>query len=305
MNIRQLEAFRTTMMVGTVNGAADLLGLSQPSVSRLITELEKELGVTLFNRAAGRLVPTPEGRMIHEQVENTFRAYQRIGELAADVRKLRVGSISIACMPALGISFLPAVIARFCEAHPDVDISLDVQSSTKVEDWIATERIDLGLAEVPYDREDLSVDEFCNVPYYAVMKKGDQLGEKSMLSPADFEGRTFISTTAHYQARPHVDRLFESRGIHRVMRIDTSFSHSTCELAALGMGVGFIDPFSVHGYLDRVEVRLVDPCITFRVGLLYPRSRPLSKVGRTFVSFMKECRDRWFAEVAAACKRHV
>jgi len=301
MNIRQLEAFQTTMKVGTMIGAADLLGLSQPSVSRLINELERALGVTLFDRANGRLVPTPEARMIHEQVEQTMRSYERIAELAADVRKLRVGSISIACMPALGITFMPAVIARFREAHPQVDISLDVQMSTKIEDWIAAQQIDFGLAEVPAEHTELTVDEFCNVPYYAVMKKGHELSKKAVLSPSDFDGRTFISMTGHYQPRSHVDRFFESHDVSRITRIDTSLSHSTCEMAALDLGIGFVDPFAVHAYLDRVDARPVDPCIRFRVGLLYPKHRPLSKVGRTFVSFMKECRDQWIAEVAARC----
>jgi DNA-binding transcriptional LysR family regulator len=302
MNIRQLEAFQTTMKVGTMIGAADLLGMSQPSVSRLINELERALGVTLFNRANGRLVPTPEARMINEQVEQTIRSYERIAELAADVRKLRVGSISIACMPALGITFMPAVIARFRETHPEVDISLDVQMSSKIEDWIAAQQIDFGLAELPAVPDDLTVDEFCNVPYYAVMKKAHELSSKSVLSPKDFDDRTFISMTGHYRPRGHVDRFFESHDVSRITRIDTSLAHATCEMAALDLGIGFVDPFSVHAYLDRVDARPVDPCIRFRVGLMYPKHRPLSKVGRTFVSFMKEFRDEWIDEVATRCR---
>lgn len=302
MNIRQLEAFQATMKVGTMIGAAELLGLSQPSVSRLISDFERALGVTLFDRANGRLVPTPEARMIREQVEATIRSHERIAELAADVRKLRVGSIAIACMPALGITFMPTVIARFREAHPEVDVSLDVQMSSKIEDWIAAQQIDFGLAELPAVADDLTVDEFCNVPYYAVMKKQHELSAKAVLAPQDFDGRTFISMTGHYQPRGHVDRFFDSHDVSRITRIDTSLSHATCEMAALDLGIGFVDPFSVHGYLDRVDARPVDPCIRFRVGLMYPTHRPLSKLGRTFVAFVKEFRDEWLADVAARCR---
>ena len=60
MNIRQLEAFRAIMVARSTIGAAELLNLSQPAVSRLLSQLEASLKLTLFDRSSGRLVPTPE-----------------------------------------------------------------------------------------------------------------------------------------------------------------------------------------------------------------------------------------------------
>lgn len=299
MNLRQLEAFRATMLAGTMNGAADQLGLSQPSVSRLITQLEHSLDVTLFDRANGRLTPTPEGRMIHDQVEHAINALSKIRELAADVKHARVGNLSIACMPALGVGFLPAVIEAFCAEHPHVNISLDIQASVKVEDWIAAQQIDFGLAELPYHRDDVGIDEFCNLPYYAVMPREHPLARKAALTPGDFEGLPFVSMTSQCQCRHLTDQYFSAHGVSRVMRVDTSYLPAVCELVALGLGVGFADPFNAHTYLDRLAVRRIVPGIDFKVGLLYPSHRPMSKVGRRFISFMKQHRDRWLADVAA------
>lgn len=302
MNIRQLEAFRATVRVGTVNGAAELLGLSQPSVSRLIAELERSLALTLFDRINGRLVPTPEGQIIHEQVEHTFSAYDRIRELAADMRHTRIGNLSIACMPALGIGFLPAVIKAFCNAHPAVHVSLDIQASVKIEDWIAAQRIDFGLAELPFQREDIAVDEFCRVPYYAVMTPAHPLAAKSTLAPEDFSEQPFISMTPACQARHQVDQYFAERAIRRDCRLETSYLPAVCEMAAHGLGLGLADPFSVHDHLPRIAARALQAPIDFRVGLLYPKHRPMSRLGRSFIAFMKRCRDRRLKDVAAlAC----
>ncbi|WP_087687521.1 LysR substrate-binding domain-containing protein [Pandoraea sp. PE-S2R-1] len=301
MNIRQLEAFRATVMAGTVNGAAEMLGTSQSTVSRLIGHLERSLALPLFDRANGRLAVTPEGQLIFEQAEHAYRSYERIRELAGDVRQNRVGHIAIACMPALGLSFLPGVIKAFCEKYPGVTISLEIQSSTRVEDWIAAQRTDFGLAELPFSRADVAVDEFCRVPYYAILPPGHALAAKRELQPRDVDGLPFISMTSVCQVRHHVDQFFDAHGVRRVTSLETSYLQAVSEFVHLGMGVALADPFTVHANLDRVVARPMRPSLDFGVGLLYPRHRPLPKVCRTFIAFMREYRDRCFAEVAARC----
>jgi len=302
MNIRQLEAFRATCLAGTVNGAADSLGLSQPTISRLIAQLEKSLAVPLFDRSNGRLTPTPEGMLIYEQVEHTYRSYEKIRELAGDVKSQRVGQISISCMPALGISFMPTVIRAFCDKYPGVNISLEIQASTRVEDWIAAQQTDFGLAELPYSRTDVVVDEFCRTPYLAVMPKGHALASKPYLAPHDFDGLPFISMTGVCQVRHHVDQFFDAHGVRRVTQLETSYLPVICELVEQGLGVGLVDPFCAYAYQDRLVTRPVAPSLDFGVGLLYPRHRPLSKVCRTFITFMKTFRDQCFSDLAARCQ---
>lgn len=85
MFIRQLEAFRATMLAGTISGAAVLLGVSQPAVSRLIARLEKELKLTLFDRTKGRLGPTVEAQILYDQIERTFVSVEKIRAVAADI----------------------------------------------------------------------------------------------------------------------------------------------------------------------------------------------------------------------------
>jgi len=296
-NIRQLEAFRATVVSGSVSAAAEALESSQPTISRLVTSLEASLGVVLFNRANGRMTPTPEGEMIFEQVEHTFLALTRIPELADDLKNTRIGNLTISCMPALGISFMPSVISAFCKIYPEVSISLEVQSSVKVEDWIAAEHIDFGLAELPYRRRDLSVDEFCNEPYLGVFPKGHVLKEKKVLAPINFQGENFISMTPNCQARKHIDQLFDNHGVARKLKLETSYLPTVCSMVEEGLGVSLADPFSINAYSGKIEYRKMTPGLNFRVGIFFPKHRPLSKMGRAFVGFMKSHRDQWISKV--------
>jgi len=72
MNQRQLEAFRATMRSGSITAAAKLMHISQPSVSRLISDLERSVGFALFVRAGRGLVTTVEARRFYQGVEGMF-----------------------------------------------------------------------------------------------------------------------------------------------------------------------------------------------------------------------------------------
>jgi len=104
---RQIEAFRAIIESGSVTAAADLLFLTQPSVSRLLADLEAELGFALFARIGRSLTPTPEADALYEEVRRSFVGLQEISRVADDIRQYRSGSLKIAAMPALGLQFLP------------------------------------------------------------------------------------------------------------------------------------------------------------------------------------------------------
>ena len=86
MNIRQVEAFRTVMMRGSMTVAAQEMRTSQPSISRLIAELEASIGLTLFERRAGRIRPTPEGLSFYREVERSFLGLENLAHAARDIR---------------------------------------------------------------------------------------------------------------------------------------------------------------------------------------------------------------------------
>lgn len=300
MNIKQLKAFRATVLAGTVSGAADLLDLSQPSISRLIGQLEDHLGVILFDRISGRLVLTPEGQLIYEHVEKTFNALDKISEYAFDIKHSRVGKLSIACMPALGLEFMPSVIEGFCKANPGVSITLDVQLSPKIEDWITTQHVDIGLAQIPLEREGLIVDEFCKAPYVAALPKGHPLATHKRLVPEHFNNEKFVSLTSVNSVRHLIDQLFANYNVKRTMLLETSYLPTVCSLVGSGLGVSLVDPLSAYYHLENIDIRTMEPAPMFNVGLMYASHRPLAKVGRQFIGYLKQCRDHAIQAVAQA-----
>jgi len=292
MFVRQLEAFRATMLAGTVSGAAALLGVSQPAVSRLIGRLEKEIRITLFDRSKGRLAPTAEAQILYDQVERTFVSVDKIREIAADIGTARAGHLHIAALPAVGLGFLPAAIHEFSVEHPNVSITAEVNISARVEESVAAQHVDFGIGEFPFRRTGLETDVFCRAPEYLIVPANHSLSGKTYARPADIEGLPFIALMRDQVGRHVTDRVFERAGVSRRIVAETQVNAVICDLVRHGIGVGLVDPFTAADYAGRGIVAMpFRPKIEFRVGILYPTHRPLSRVARVFLAVLRRRRN--------------
>ena len=292
MFVRQLEAFRATMVAGTVSGAAVLLGVSQPAVSRLIGRLEKELNLTLFDRSSGRLAPTPEAQILYDQVERTFVSVEKIREVASAIGKAQAGHLHVAAMPAIGLGFLPAVIAEFHQAHPEVTVTAEINISVRVEESVAAQHVDLGIGAYPFRRTGLETEVFCHAQEYLAVPVGHPLATRAHVKPSDLQDMPFISLTRDQIDRHNLDRVFEQSGVTRRIIAETQVNAVICDLVARGMGVGLVDPFTAVDFADRGIVAVpFRPRLDFRVGVLYPTHRPLSRVARAFLAVLRKRRN--------------
>ena len=308
MNIRQLEAFRAIMVARSTIGAAELLNMSQPAVSRLLSQLEASLKLTLFDRSSGRLVPTSEALLLYTEVERTFISVDKIREMARDIRSADAGSLNIASFPLLALGFLPGVIRQFNEIHPRTRVSLHVQMSPKIEEWAAAQQIDFGFAEFPYqartfDRSGFEAEEFCRVPYLLAVPQGHRLAARKIVRPADIAGERFISLTTNTVGRLLVDQLFEREGVAREMVVDSQVMAVVATLISQHQGIGFIDPFTAADFADRNIVPLrFEPAVEMRIGLLHPTHRPLSRIASEFAGLLRTCKRKVLANFPQARK---
>ena len=111
LNLRQIEAFRAVYQTGGMTAAGMLMNITQPAVSRLIRDLEAEIGLPLFVRKGTTIAPTPDAVALYQEVARSFHGLDQVALFASDLKRHRSGKISIAA--SLGPSFfaLPAAIA--------------------------------------------------------------------------------------------------------------------------------------------------------------------------------------------------
>src|SRR5579862_5031537 len=115
MELRQLEAFAAVITTGSVTAAGRLLGRSQPAITRLIQELEAEVGYPLFTRNGPRVTPTEQGILLYEEVEHVLAGLHQIEKRADEIARGESRPLRIAATSALAAGLVPVALAR-----PDV-----------------------------------------------------------------------------------------------------------------------------------------------------------------------------------------
>lgn len=295
MNLRQLEAFRAVMMAGSVTNAAQSLHLSQPAVSRLISDLERSVGFKLFERVKGSTpIATPEGAALYQEVERSFSGLQIVRQAAMDIRHFRTGNLRIVCLPALANSFIPAVLKTFRRVNPAVKIQLQTRSSSTVRLWVAAQQFDLGLATPGSDVHGVTSELFMKSRGVCVLPQNHPLVAKEKVGPADLRDEPFISLSAEDPVRPKIDQVFTDADVTRNIVVETQFAMTICGLVAQEIGCGIVSSTSVAEHLTPgCVIRPFEPAIEFQYMLYLPSHRPPSRIAESFLKHLRQTRDAW------------
>lgn len=293
MNWRQLQAFRETMVTGTVSGAAEIMGISQPAVSRLIDALEDSLSLTLFDRNSGRLVPTAEARIFYEEVCKAFVSYNHLEVVAKEIKFGRKGSLTISCLPAIGLGFLPAVIAEYAKLRPDVHVRFDIQLSARVEGRVSSQQIDLGLAEFVSESFGVEREVFLRAPYVLVLPEAHPLAELEELRPSDLANQPMVALAPESVCRRLLEAAFAEAEAPLNIVCETLYAAGVCRVVQQGLGVGIVDLTTAYDFRGSgIVIRRFEPKLIFNAVLMYPRHQPLSRAASEFLKVLRSRRNQ-------------
>ena len=249
ITLRHLEAFRAIMVRRTVTGAAEMLEITQPVVTRLIADLEERIAIPLFKRANGRLVPTPEAGLLFEDVHQSLMAIERIANAASGIKALKLAHLRIAAAPAMALSFLPRTIASFTSENSETLVSLETHSTPTVLDMVQSGRCDLGFAMLNMRKARHGNSEvLVSARMVGVVPIHHRLASRKVLHPEDFEGESFIAPSALMESRTKIDALMLSRGVNRRINVETQFSAAMVKLVEAGAGLALIEPLTASAY---------------------------------------------------------
>lgn len=285
LNPRQVEAFRAVMLTGGMTQAAELIGVTQPAVSRLIRDLQLALDLKLFEKRGARLLPTGEAHSLYREVERSFVGLDRIAQAAVELRQRRAGALRVAALPALANGFLPRFMARFLAARPKLDLALYGLPSRSVLDWVVSGQCDLGMSEMPVEHPGILLEAMPSVPAVAVMPRGHRLARRTALVPRDFAGQSFISLGQSTVLRFRIDAAFADAGVARQMRVETQLTMIACALVAAGAGLSIVDPFTAQEFEGHgIVFRPFEPRIEVEYGAVYASQFAVSGLVRELIA---------------------
>ncbi|MDP5217556.1 LysR family transcriptional regulator [Ruegeria sp. 2205SS24-7] len=283
-NFRQYQAFHAIIDTGTVTGAAEQLGVSQPAISNLLAQLERRTKLRLFERSRGRLLPTPEAVVLFDEIDTIVRGLDHVNQAVVDLQNQKAGQLQVATSHAMAFGFMPGQIARFTADKPNLTIAFQSQYSSKIQEWVMAGLFEIGICELPVRHDGLH-----KLPFFfeivCALPENSPLDEHDVLTPALLSDVPFIVMGADHMVNRRAREAFHSVGAHWRVRCQTDLFRNALNMVKEGLGATFVDPFTLSsddggGYV----LRRFAPRILLDVVIVTARERPLSAIGSQFLT---------------------
>ncbi|MCW3475509.1 LysR substrate-binding domain-containing protein [Limobrevibacterium gyesilva] len=287
-SLRQIEAFRAVVLIGSISGGAAHLGLTQPAVSRLIRDLEYRIGLTLFERRGNAVQANAEALLLYKEVEQQFLGLDRIEVAVRHIREAQLGSIRIAAFTGAAIRFLPHVTARYLDTHPGARVTLQSTTSPGVLDGVSLRRFELGMAHSPAAYLGIEAEAMEGLSAVCAVPANHPLAARPEIGLDDLHGVPLLSLGQSSPIWSRLTALLQSRSVEPMVLVEANASESLCTLAAMGKGIAIIDPFTA-AHLDRPEVALkpLVPAINYPVSLIFNKGLPRSRMVEEFAGLIR------------------
>ena len=288
MRLRHIEVFNAVMLTGSVSGAARLISVTQPAVSRTLQHAELQLGFALFQRSKGRLVPTPEALTLYPHIERLFAQLDEVQRLAANLKTGGgVKELRILTVLALSYEILPHAIKLFRVKHPDVPITVKALHSPQIVSALALQEADVGFLFSPVAHSALAQEHLADGRMVCVAPKGmltARLLKRGTVTLADLVKVPVIGLDVLDPVGRSLNQACREAGVGLQFNITVQTYHSALALAHHGLGVALIDTCTAASAdPTRVDVLALEPLIPVPIKALLPAGKPASVAVRAFV----------------------
>lgn len=303
-DLNDLEAFRAVAQLGNFRRAAEAVHISQPAFSRRIEKLEESLGVRLLDRTTRRVTLTAVGRDFDRKVQ------QLLGDLDSmllDIRgvgAIRMGEVTIACVPSAVNYFLSEVIARYRERYPKIRIRVLDAGANDVLSAVVRSEADFGLNFIGSQEPDIEFRLLREERFVAACRRDHPIARRRHVAWTELAQYDYISVSKASGNRLLLDQALAGvpgrpQSIYETQHVTTMLG-----LVEAGLGVAAVPALAMPGagHPLLVSVPLVEPAITRRLGLIRRKSRSMSPAAQQLYDFFRDVKRKRAGAAAPAAK---
>lgn len=288
MDLRQLEAFAAVMSAGSVTGAGQMLGRSQPTITRQIQELEQELGFALFERSGPKVTPTQKAFQMSAEVESALQGVRHVRQRALNLARDENRSLRLVATPALAAGLLPSALALLPESLRAQQLQVQGFSPEAAVQAVLSKTFDLGMISLPLEHRGLDLHWIGEASCVAVVAQTSGLADQPVLTMSSLAEQTLISISNPFRFRRRIDKAFEDVGLAPQHILDTNTSLIAMQMARVGLGVALVDPFTAFGVpLHGVKVIPIECNVPFYFGVVSAYASPLTDVAQALVEALQ------------------
>ena len=288
IRLRALRIFSAIVRLGSVTAAAHKHGVSQPAASRLLAQLESDVGFELFHRDRGRLFLTADGLLLHQEVERALDNVERVQSLARDISSFRVGHLRLVAPPSFLEAILPDLITRFLAQYPQVHLSIDSHGVEVAKAMIASRAVDAGFVKLPHNRADLHAETVLESETACVLHHSHPLAANATIDAGDLRGVPLILLGQGQRFRGQVEGALADAGVVPRVKVETHTIASACALAARGVGIAIVNETLAKAYVrDGTVLRRFTPGIRHEYAFATSTGAEHNRLAEAFLAVLR------------------
>ena len=303
MNLTQLNVFREVMETGSISQTAKKLNRTQPAISLALKNLEKTLGLTLFERKGRRLVPVPEAHYLLAETTGILDRLATITRTMDGLIKGHTGSLNIATMPGPSAFLFPRFISQSVGENPEIRITLSTRSSPQIIELAGTQNIDFGFADfehsagknTQYSAELILADCFCAVDLE------NPLAARESITISDLDSAPMGGLHATHPFQRKIRQEFQDNSATYNPTVTCQYFLPLIPFVSSGQCCSIVDPLTVATERElnlsggRVVFVPFEKPLRYEYAILEPDHRPPSQLAL-------KIKAGWKAEVLAKLK---
>ncbi len=256
------------MLTGTISGAAKLLNVSQPAVTKVLLHAEDQIGFKLFVRHKGRIVPTDEANLLYCEAQKVYAAVDTLRGLANNLRAGGESRVRIGAPPALCLDVIPSVITSLRKDSPEIIIEVYAHHYAGAISAVLRQDVHLALAFNPQEHPALKIDHFSTARFIGCLPANLSAGLPPSVGLEAFQRQPFIALSGADPLGAAVKAAFRLAVIQAPICAEVNSNALALDLVARGVGACIVDEFTAVLAPASVTTKPITPDLTFEVGIV-------------------------------------
>lgn len=296
MSFKKLKYIITIAECRSISKAACELFISQPSLSSILSNMEKDLGVSLFDRSTNPISLTYAGEKYVETAKKILSLESNLKKELIDISTMKKGNITMGIPSVRGTHVLPLILPKFKEEYPGIDIHVIEGDSNYLEECLLSGKVDLVLTSLPSTDKRITCELLYEEKIMLACKKG-YLNSKHLLDMNSnivnlnsLKDVDFVLTKKNHRIRKLTEHLFDLFNFKPKIILETSNTATAFRLATSGIGVCFVSEMILNTTKPINEFDLFNienSPVKWNISISYLNSSYLSNVERHFIDFAK------------------
>ncbi len=290
MDIRHLECFVEVARQKSFSKAAKTMYVSQSTISKMVKDLESDLGQSLFNRTSKYVQLTDAGETLFTKAKQIVEMFQSIPIELDSNAKTEKGKLNIGLPPITAATAFGKLLGEFKKAYPNIEINLFEYGSKSVEVGIQDGSLDVGLVCCPANEYQYNVMYFTRDPLKVVVPSDHPLREQREINFASLADESFVLYRRDFSLYDEILNRCKMAGFQPKVIFETSQRELMTQVVTAKLGIALL-PSAICAELGdekMVSIPLSDPQIFLELSIIWNKKRYLSYATHLWLKFIDE-----------------